>query len=133
MPQLDISRGNRNFFMTSPVIVERCEIYCREEIVEQMYKIHTYYIRTRSETDKRESTKKGSGCSFRCHESIDTKSKPSYFMKRKNPFKKYSRPKHPAPIPRNQKNFFLINAAMDESRMAIWRNMAARPNVPECV
>ncbi len=42
-----------------------------------------------------------------------------YFIKRKNPLKKYPRPITPDRTPRNQKYFCFMSAAMDESRIAI--------------
>ncbi len=55
-----------------------------------------------------------------------------YYRKEKKPLRKYTRPKMPDKRPKYQKNFFFINAAIDDSRIAIWRNIAARPKDPEC-
>jgi hypothetical protein len=50
-----------------------------------MNNIHTYYIKTRSKTEKRESIIKAADFPFLCPESTDTESKPSLFHKEIEP------------------------------------------------
>ncbi len=45
----------------------------------------------------------------------------SIYMKSQKPFKKLITPQTPMMEPRTQTDFFFIKAAMEESRMAIWR------------
>ena len=50
-----------------------------------MNKIHTYYIKARSKTEKRKSIKKAADVPFLCPESTDTQNKPSLFHKEIEP------------------------------------------------
>jgi len=117
----------------SPCCSKTMYLYCREEDKNGYTRFTLVILEPRVEQCRDKVQKRQRTFRTAALRVPVTRDPPSYFMKRKNPFRKYSRPKHPAPIPRNQKYFILIKAAMDESRIAIWRNMAANPNVPECV
>lgn len=62
-----------------------------------------------------------SGMEIRCVIFRRSASFDSIYIKSQKPFKKLTTPQAPMMEPRTQTGFFFIKAAMDESRMAIWR------------
>src|SRR6185503_17459846 len=52
-------------------------------------------------------------------------------MNKKNPSKKYSSPNTPVALPKYQNARRFVSAEIDDSRIAIWRNIAASPNAAD--